>query len=191
MELTTRFDEALQYASNLHRQQKRKETQIPYMGHLMAVAALVIESGGDEDCAIAALLHDAPEDQGGLKTLDEIRTRFGGRVADIVAGCTDTFETPKPDWRPRKEAYLAHLRAASDDTRLVSLADKLHNARSILADLQSVGSVVWDRFTGRKDGTLWYYRSLIEVFRTTDPDSPLTTELAWTVEKMAELSDQA
>jgi len=191
MELTSRFDEALQYASALHRQQKRKGTQIPYLGHLLAVASLVIEAGGDEDCAIAALLHDAAEDQGGGETLDEIHRRFGERVAGIVLGCTDTFETPKPAWRPRKEAYLAHLRTASSEVRLVSLADKVHNVRSVVSDLLGVGESVWDRFTGGKTGTLWYYRSLMNIYRSTDPDSPLTTELGWAVEKMEKLSERA
>jgi (p)ppGpp synthase/HD superfamily hydrolase len=175
----------------LHRQQKRKGTQIPYLGHLLAVTALVIEAGGDEDSAIAALLHDAAEDQGGLETLEEIHIRFGERVAEIVRGCTDTFETPKPPWRPRKQAYLAHLRLAPAEVRRVSLADKVHNARSIVSDLLRVGNAVWERFTGGKDGTLWYYRSLIEVYRATDPNSPLTTELGWTVEKMEKLSERA
>jgi (p)ppGpp synthase/HD superfamily hydrolase len=154
----------------------------------LAVAALVIENGRHEDQAIAALLHDAPEDQGGRATLEEIRRLFGARVAEIVEGCTDTFETPKPLWKPRKQAYLEHLGHASDDVRLVSMADKLHNARSILVDLETVGGEVWERFTGGRDGTLWYYRSLVDVYRKTDPESPLTNELRWVLDRIEKLS---
>lgn len=164
-ELTSRFDAALIYASELHRKQGRKGSETPYVGHLLAVAGLVLAAGGSEDEAIAALLHDAPEDQGGEPVLAEIRQRFGDEVAEAVAGCTDTMVEPKPEWRPRKEAYIGHLDQATSSARLVSLADKVDNARAIAMDLEQLGPVVWDRFRGGQDGSLWYYRSILERFR--------------------------
>jgi (p)ppGpp synthase/HD superfamily hydrolase len=189
MLLTERFEQALDYAQNLHKDQVRKGSNVPYMAHLMGVAALVLEDGGDEDQAIAALLHDAPEDQGGRETLEEIRRIFGERVASIVDGCTDTYQSPKPPWRQRKEAYLQHLQQAHPDVRRVSLADKLHNARSILSDLLRSGNAVWGRFNGGKDGTLWYYRSLVNIFLQLG-HSPQVTELDWVVSKIENLSQQ-
>jgi (p)ppGpp synthase/HD superfamily hydrolase len=186
MQLTQRFKEALDYALELHGDQQRKGSDTPYVAHLLAVASLVLEDGGDEEQAIAALLHDAPEDQGGRETLEAIRQRFGDRVADIVHGCTDTYETPKPPWRQRKENYLEHLKIAPVEVRRVSLADKLHNARSILTDLLRSGEDVWERFNGGKDGTLWYYRSLLVVFRSRS-DSPLVTELGWVLQRIESL----
>lgn len=174
--LSSRFEGALILATRLHTNQVRKGARIPYVAHLLAVTALVLEDGGDEDQAIAALLHDAVEDQGGIETLDEIRRRFGERVAHIVLGCSDSFESPKPPWRERKENYLSHLREADIDILRVSLADKLHNACSILGDLQQHGNVIWERFKGGEDGTLWYYRSLVDVFREKD-FSPMVGEL--------------
>jgi (p)ppGpp synthase/HD superfamily hydrolase len=164
-DLSDRFGQALLFAFQLHQRQQRKGSQTPYIAHLLGVTALVLEDGGDEDEAIAALLHDAPEDQGGLATLEEIRQRFGERVAGIVDGCTDTYETPKPPWRQRKEDYLTHLRTATPSIWRVSLADKLHNARTILVDLHSQGGQVWQRFNGGKAGSLWYYRSLVQTFQ--------------------------
>ncbi|MCA1731283.1 MAG: HD domain-containing protein [Actinobacteria bacterium] len=157
-----KFEDALPYAARLHRDQTRKGANVPYATHLLAVVSIVGESGGTEDEAVAVLLHDAPEDRGGRGRLEDIRKRFGDAVADIVDGCTDTYEDPKPDWRPRKEAYVAHVREAP--VRLVSAADKLHNAHSILADLRSLGDALRDRFTGGKEGTLLYYRALVEAF---------------------------
>jgi (p)ppGpp synthase/HD superfamily hydrolase len=160
-----RFQEALQYASNLHRRQVRKGTRIPYVSHLLAVASLVMEDGGGEDEAIAGLLHDAVEDQGGRKTLEEIRRRFGEQVAQIVEGCTDADTIPKPPWRERKEKYIAHVRTASREVLRVSAADKLHNARAVLADYRTLGEALWDRFNGGRKGTLWYYRELTSVYK--------------------------
>ena len=160
-----KLGEALHYAVRVHRDQTRKGTQVPYVTHLLAVAAIVGENGGTEDEVVAALLHDAPEDQGGRERLEDIRERFGEEVAGIVAGCTDTYEDPKPPWRERKEAYVAHIGDAPEPVRLVSAADKLHNARTILADLRVVGDELWQRFTGGKEGTLWYYRALVAAFR--------------------------
>lgn len=174
--LSERYERALVYAHQLHRAQKRRGTEIPYITHLLSVSSLVLEHGGDEDEAIAALLHDGPEDQGGLATLAEIRERFGDRVAEIVAGCTDSYEDPKPPWRPRKEAYLAHLQDAPPSARLVASADKLHNARSVLADHRVIGDAIWDRFNAPREGTLWYYRSLVCTLRKAG-SSPLLDEL--------------
>ena len=156
MAFSHRFEQALVLAHQLHADQVRKGTQIPYVAHLLAVTSIVIENGGSEDEAIAALLHDAIEDQGGSKTRAEIRRRFGDNVVAIVDGCTDTDRFPKPPWRKRKEEYIEHVRHASSSVRLVSLADKLHNARSILADYRVVGESLWKRLTGVKEGTLWY-----------------------------------
>ncbi len=162
--MNNRFQQAFEYALEKHGGQKRKGTQVPYISHLMSVAALVMEACGDDDQAIAALLHDVPEDQGGRSALEEIRARFGERVAHIVEGCTDTFEDPKPDWRIRKQQYIEHLKHSDSDTRLVSLADKLHNARSILADYRQIREEIWKRFKRGRDEQLWYFRELAVVF---------------------------
>jgi (p)ppGpp synthase/HD superfamily hydrolase len=167
--LTDRFDDAFHYAHRLHRTQARKGTSIPYVSHLMAVAALVIEHGGNEDQAIAALLHDAAEDQGGAETLEDIRERFGDSVAEIVSDCTDAWTEPKPDWRPRKEAYLAKLPTKPSQSLLVSLADKTHNAEAILYDYRVLGDALWQRFNGGAEGTRWYYGALAKVFSQTTP----------------------
>lgn len=185
--LTARFTEALVYATTLHATQRRKGSNEPYIAHLLGVTALVLEDGGDEDEAIAALLHDAVEDQGGQQTLDAIHARFGERVARIVEGCTDADTTPKPPWRERKDRYIAHLREAPADVRRVSLADKLHNARAILRDLRTCGDTLWDRFTGGKEGTLWYYGTLVTVFHETD-SGPNADELARVVAEIAMLT---
>ena len=167
--LTSRFDEALQYASDLHRTQIREGSKVPYIAHLLGVTALVLEEGGDEEEAIAALLHDAVEDQGGQATLEEIRKRFGARVARIVEACSDSDTIPRPPWRERKEAYVARIRHEPAEVRRVSLADKLYNARAILADFRRVGEKVWERFNGGREGTLWYYRELAKAFRDVGP----------------------
>ncbi len=180
-----KFEDALLYASRLHRDQVRKGTSTPYITHLMAVASIVGENGGTEDEVVAALLHDAPEDQGGEATLGEIRTQFGDRVAEIVDGCTDTFETPKPPWRERKERYLAHLTDASGSVRLVSSADKLHNARTVLSDYRLLGEDLWTRFNGKKEGTLWYYRAVVGTLRG---DGPIVEELDRVVTELESIS---
>lgn len=167
--LTERFDDALAYASRLHRTQTRKGSGIPYISHLLAVAAIALENGADEDQAIAALLHDAVEDQGGLPRLEDIRALYGDGVAQIVADCTDSHAEPKPAWHPRKEAYIAGLASKSPRSLAVSLADKTHNAAAINADLRAHGEAVWSRFTGGKGGTLWYYRALANAFRVYAP----------------------
>ncbi len=185
--LGTRFEHALVYAARLHADQVRKGSQVPYIAHLLAVSALVLENGGNEDEAIAALLHDAVEDQGGYAQLDEIKARFGVQVAEIVAACSDSFVIPKPPWRERKEAYLLHLQKSPPSVRRVSLADKLHNARALLRDYRQEGERTWARFNGGREGTLWYYHRLVEVFQTTGSD-PLTEELARVVETLEQLA---
>jgi (p)ppGpp synthase/HD superfamily hydrolase len=164
-QLTSNFEQALVYATQLHSQQIRKGSGVPYISHLLSVAALVLEDGGDEDEAIAALLHDAIEDQGGDKIRQEIREKFGERVVDIVNGCTDAEVIPKPPWKERKQQYIERMRNASPQVRRVSMADKLHNARSILADYYRQGNLVWSRFKDGKEGMLWYFDSLLEVDR--------------------------
>ena len=168
-----KFESALLYATQLHRYQERKGSGVPYITHLLAVASIVGENGGTEDEVVAALLHDAPEDMGGEERLDDIRRRYGHAVAGIVQGCTDTYEDPKPAWRPRKERYIAHVVDAPRSVRLVSAADKLHNARSILADLGAAGEDLWNRFTGGKEGTLWYYRALVDAYKKAGNDPPV------------------
>jgi GTP pyrophosphokinase len=182
-----RFADACAFALQLHQRQRRKGTPIPYVSHLLAVASLVLEHGGDEDQAIAALLHDSLEDQGqyypgGTPALRaEIGRRFGAPVLAIVEGCTDADAIPKPPWRARKEAYLAHLPRASAGVLRVSAADKLHNARSILSDYRSLGEWLWTRFTADREQLLWYYRGLLDAFRGTDAPAGLVNELGHTL----------
>ena len=180
-----KFEQALPYAARVHRDQVRKGTSTPYVTHLLAVASIVGENGGTEDEVVAALLHDAPEDQGGEARLGEIRARFGDGVAEIVDGCTDTYETPKPPWRERKERYLAHLGDASGSVRLVSSADKLHNARAVLSDYRLVGEGLWTRFNGGKEGTLWYYRAVVDTLRD---DGPVVEDLDRVVTELEAVS---
>jgi (p)ppGpp synthase/HD superfamily hydrolase len=184
--LSEKFQEALGYAAKLHNTQTRKASEVPYVGHLLSVAGLVIEADGSETEAIAALLHDAAEDQGGEATLAEIEQRFGADVAKIVDECSDTVVTPKPPWRQRKEDYIRHLDEASDSTIRVSMADKLDNARAILRDLRRHGPQVWQRFnTSDPHEHLWYYRSLLEVYRRRS-DSWLVDELARVIQTLEE-----
>lgn len=187
--LSGRFDDALAYAARLHAAQLRKGTTVPYVAHLLAVTAIVLEHGGGEDESIAALLHDAVEDQGGASTRAKIRRRFGDTVVAIVDGCTDAETMPKPPWRERKEAYIAHIAGASASVRLVSAADKLHNARSILADHRQLRDALWGRFTGGREGTLWYYRALVDAFRAADGGpTALLDELDRTVSEIERLA---
>jgi (p)ppGpp synthase/HD superfamily hydrolase len=184
--LTKRFDEALAYATHVHEGTFRKGTAIPYVSHLLAVCALVLEAGGTEDEAIAALLHDAVEDAGGKERLADILRRFGREVARIVEGCSDTDEDPKPPWGNRRKAYLEHLRTADASTRRVSLADKLHNARAILRDYRQLGERLWERFNAPGDDQVWYYTTLVAVFRETGSE-PMVGELARVVDAIQAL----
>jgi (p)ppGpp synthase/HD superfamily hydrolase len=169
--LTEHFDRAVQYANRIHADQTRKGTDVPYMTHLLGVASLVLENGAQsEEEVIGALLHDAAEDQGGRSRLEDIREQFGEQVGHIVDACTDSYDNPKPPWRPRKEAYVAHVRERAerggDEPALrVSLADKLHNTRAIIADVRESGDALFERFSGKKEGTIWYYAALVEAFR--------------------------
>ncbi len=189
IKLGPRFLRAFQFAAEKHAGQTRKASTIPYIAHLMGVASLVLEAGGDEDLAIAALLHDVVEDCGGAPMLKEVRRRFGARVAKVVDGCTDADTYPKPPWRERKEKYLRHLAAADDDTRLVSAADKLNNVRSILSDYREVGELVWARFQGGREGTLWYYRTLRNEFLRHVPNR-ITRDLELAVNELESLVGQ-
>jgi GTP pyrophosphokinase len=181
--LTPRFSDALTYTLTLHATQMRKGTNVPYVAHLLGVASIVLENGGTEDEAIAALLHDAVEDQGGDVTRQEIIRRFGPNVAAIVDGCTDAEVIPKPEWEERKQKYIAHLAHASPSVRLVSSADKLYNARAILSDYRQIGEALWGRFTGKRKGTLWYYRALVTAFRKHN-SNPIVDELERTVTEL-------
>lgn len=190
MILSPRFEQALVYATILHSGQKRKGTDIPYISHLLAVTAIVLEHGGTEEEAIAALLHDAVEDAGGKERAADIRARFGDTVAAIVEGCTDADTIPKPPWEQRKKAYLAHLAKAPASVRLVSAADKLHNARAVLADYRTLGESLWARFNGGKEGTLWYYREIVRCLSAHGP-SALVEELDRVVSELERLSTAA
>jgi len=189
MQTTERFTEAMTYAAELHRDQVRKGSGVPYIAHLMSVAALALEHGANEDEAIAALLHDAIEDQGGNATRQEISRRFGNSVTEIVNGLSDSETQPKPPWRERKETYIAHLGSASPSVLLISVCDKLHNATSILRDYRRIGEDLWPRFRGGKDGTLWYYRALVTTYRQCF-QSTLVEELDRVVTEMETLAKQ-
>lgn len=182
--LTGQFSKALVYAELKHHNQVRKGGDVPYLGHLLSVAGLVIDDNGSEAQAIAALLHDCVEDAGGATTLEEIRANFGDDVARIVAECSDTDETPKPPWRDRKDSYIAHLAEVGEDTILVSLADKLDNARAILRDFRADGAQLWQRFTVKDpDDHLWYYGGLLGAYRSRGLES-------WMVEELGRVLDE-
>jgi GTP pyrophosphokinase len=184
--LSERFTDALTFATRLHATQTRKGSGVPYITHLLGVASIALEYGANEDEAIAALLHDAIEDQGGAPTREAIRRRFGETVTEIVDGCTESYQTPKPPWRQRKEAYIAQISTASASVRLVSASDKLYNSRSILKDYRILGDALWERFQGGKDGSLWYYRAIVEAFRATG-STPVMDELERTVVELERL----
>ncbi|MCA1374324.1 MULTISPECIES: HD domain-containing protein [unclassified Bradyrhizobium] len=177
MPLSRSYDEALAYVADLHRDQVRKGSGVPYIAHLLSVSSRILSAGGSEIQAIGGLLHDAAEDQGGEATLNVIRKRFGPEVAQIVSDCTDSWVEPKPAWRPRKEAYLATLPSKSTTSLLVSLADKVDNAEAILGDYRQIGENLWHRFTGGRQGTIWYYRELSAIFERAVP-CPLARDLS-------------
>jgi GTP pyrophosphokinase len=191
MKLSEKFEEALVYATRLHCNQTRKKTGIPYVAHILGVTAIAMEYGANETEAIGALLHDTVEDRGGAERLRDIQEKFGDEVAHIVDGCTDTDQTPKPPWLERKKAYVAHLKESDSATRLVSAADKLHNTRAILADLRRHGPSVFEKFAGKKDGTLWYYRALVTAFREFGDHQDLIDELERAVAEIEKISGQA
>jgi (p)ppGpp synthase/HD superfamily hydrolase len=163
--LTKKFDDALVFAHQLHRNQVRKDTRIPYVAHLMSASALVLENAGDEDQAIAALLHDAVEDQGGEATLRAIQQRFGNEVAAMVRDCSDSLPDDRLGWRARKENYLDSLHLKPKRSLLVSLAGKTHNAECILQDFHEPGATtLWARYSEGVSGVRWYYQKLVGIF---------------------------
>jgi len=186
VKLTERFEQALVYATRLHADQIRKATGVPYISHLLSVAALVLEDGGNEDEAIAALLHDAIEDQGGATTRTELLKLFGEQIVAIVDGCTEFDTLPKPPWRERKQRYLEQLRQGTPSVRRVALADKLHNARTLLQDYRQEGEALWSMFSAGKEGILWFYHSLLGMYRQMTP-SPMVEELARVVGELEQL----
>jgi (p)ppGpp synthase/HD superfamily hydrolase len=183
MDLSPKFEEALVYANRIHAGQIRKKTEMPFIAHLLGVTSIVLEHGGNETEAVGALLHDAVEDAGGEPRLEEIRLKFGEAVAAIVSGCTDSMEIPCPPWRERKETYLRHLPETTRSVQLVSAADKLHNGRALIRMLRLHGNAIFERFAGGREGTLWYFRSLAEVFNSLHA-TPLTEELNRVVRKL-------
>jgi (p)ppGpp synthase/HD superfamily hydrolase len=186
--LSGQFSKALVYAERKHHNQVRKGGDIPYVGHLLSVASLVINDGGSEEQAIAALLHDTVEDQGGAPTLEEIRADFGDVVARIVDQCSDTDVVPKPPWLERKQSYIEHLGSVGHDTLLVSVADKLDNARSMLRDYHTHGPSLWERFNRKNPHDhLWYYDGLLEAYRKRGLDSWMVDELARVVAELKRL----
>jgi (p)ppGpp synthase/HD superfamily hydrolase len=189
--LSPRFALALHFTNQIHATQARKGLGAPYISHLMSVCGLVLEFGGDEDQAIAALLHDAAEDCGGRPMLDSIRIMFGDEVASIVDCCTDTFETPKPEWRPRKQAYIDRMRHEPEQARLVVTADKLHNLSSTLRDVRALGAEAWkyrmaETPNGSAEKQLWYYRSCEQAL-SEGWSSPLLNEFSHAVEEFEKL----
>lgn len=193
MRLTSRYELALAFTAWLHARQFRKCSDVPYISHLLAVSGLVMEYGGDEDEAIAGLLHDAIEDQaqlfGGAENLRTlISDRFGERVLEIVNGCTDSHTFPKPPWKERKEAFLARLLQASHSVILVTCCDKLHNARTLLADLREAGESLWIHFNGGKEGTLWLFRSIVKISRKRAAPARLVDELERSLDEISCLS---
>jgi (p)ppGpp synthase/HD superfamily hydrolase len=184
--LGPRFEEALIYATRLHALQTRKASDIPYIAHLLGVASLVLEDGGGEDEAIAALLHDAIEDQGGAATREEIRRRFGDRITAWVDACTDSETIPKPPWRERKERLLSQARVAAPEVRRILAADKLHNVRSVINDYRRLGGAIWSRFTEGKPGTLWFYHAMGDVLAA-GPRSQLVEQLRREVVELEQL----
>lgn len=189
--LSPRFALALQFANQIHATQVRKGLGAPYISHLMAVSALVLEYGGDEDQAIAALLHDAAEDCGGRPMLETVRVMFGEEVASIVECCTDTFESPKPAWRPRKEAYIARMRTEPPSARLVVTADKLHNLANTIRDIRAQGPAAWcaamaSSANGSAEKQMWYYQGCRDALAT-GWTHPLIREFSRAVDELERL----
>ncbi len=189
MNLSPAFEAALQFSATVHQGQFRKGTQVPYISHPLAVASIVLEYGGDEDAAVAALLHDSVEDCGVDPV--EIRNRFGDKAANIVVACSDSLEkdsASKAGWRIRKEAHLEHMETVPSPALLVLAADKLHNVRSIVKDIREIGPRIWDRFKGGKDGTLWYQDAVLEILKKRGQHRVLVDELARSVAELQRLA---
>lgn len=190
--LTEQYSNAVLYASTLHRAQTRKGNDIAYMAHLLGVSSLVLEARGDEDQAIAALLHDAAEDQGGQPTLDAIAVKFGDRVSRIVGACSDSLaEDPakKESWLVRKTHHISKLAVADDDVIIVAMADKVHNARSIVSDLSIHGSETWQKFNASREQILWYYTSNLLVAQERRAPRFLVDALERTLTEMSDFPD--
>jgi (p)ppGpp synthase/HD superfamily hydrolase len=184
-----RLLEAMAAAAQIHGTQVRKGTTIPYLSHLLGACAIALDYGANEDEAIGALLHDAIEDGEPIDAARATVWGFGDEVGRIVEGCTDADTKPKAPWRERKVAYLARLATEDRSVLLVSASDKLHNARSIVRDLRTLGDALWDRFNAPKDQTLWYYRSLVTGYRANAAHTPaLIDELDRTVSEMEVLA---
>ena len=191
--LTDKFSNALVYAERLHRRQRRKGNDIPYVAHLLAVSTTVLEYGGDEDTAIAGLLHDAVEDQGGLPTLREIEANFDSRVAAIVEACTDSVsEDPaaKLPWEERKRSYLARLAQAEADVALVAVADKIHNLSAMIRDVRRDGPAAMNRFKAPPERQLWYFREVVKALGRHRATAPVE-EIERGVETLAGMLEPA
>ena len=191
MKLTPRFQKALDFAFELHKKQTRKGSKAPYYCHLMAVCSVVIEKGKKEEEAIAAILHDGPEDQGGLDTLDKISKEFGEEVARIIKGCSEPLTRGKKKeipWKERKKYYLENLEGADESIALVVMADKLHNIGSMIFDYKKQGDELWERFTGKKEGTHWYYREILKILKKKGYHPNLYQELEQRVRYFLRLS---
>jgi GTP pyrophosphokinase len=196
--LSARFEDAVSYAAKAHADQVRKGSGVPYVAHLLGVAALVLEDRGGEDEAIAALLHDAVEDQGGPTRLEDIRGRFGERVAEIVEGCSDSIREegqPKADWWERKCAHLDHLAHVGGDLAApllrVSMADKLSNLRATVRDAGLNGDGFWKVFRQGAASQLWYYGRMNDIFRARCPESTMLPELEALLAQLAEVVPEA
>ena len=185
--MSERFVDAVALANELHGGQNRKGTMVPYISHPLIVAGIVLQNGGGEEEAIAALLHDTVEDCGGKPVLSRIRERFGDKIAELVDGCSETHIQPKPPWRERKESYIESVRSANSSVRLISCADKIHNASSIISEYRKVGEQVWDRFKANKTETLWFYTSFIISMRASGESRPILDELVVVVEELKKL----
>lgn len=187
VQLSIQYYRAFEYANQWHRGQARKSTTLPYILHPMGVASLVLEAGGDEELAIAALLHDVPEDCGGEARLVEILEMFGPRVEHIVRGCSDSLVAEREDkapWRERKQAHIDHVANADMDTLIVTAADKTHNGRAIATDLQSIGDKVWDRFNASRDDIIWYYSTFYDALVEREVTPALLNPLRMAIEIM-------
>jgi len=189
MDYSPRIVDAFAFTYELHRTQVRKGSKVPYITHLMGVAAIVGRHGGDEDQFIAALLHDAVEDQGGRDTLERIRERFGDAVAAYVEGCSDADTDPKPPWQERKEQFIESMKKASPGLKLIIAADKLHNTRALVSDLHEKGNAVWDLFRAGREGSLWYYAEMVRAL-SADWSHPLLRELAEEVDVLQRLAER-
>ena len=185
--MSERFVGAVEFANELHGDQFRKGTTVPYISHLLVVSGIVLQHGGGEDEAIAAFLHDTVEDCGGKPVLERIRQHFGEKIADLVDGCSETDIQPKPPWFERKKGYIESIRSASPSVRLISCADKIHNASSIISEYRQVGEKVWDRFKANKTETLWFYSCLIAAMQASGENRPILNELILVVNELKEL----